>query len=1355
MSGDHLDQIALPRATADVMDQDQTRGRLKRAPSNKVDKTGAWMDEERQRLTAYEYLCHLEETKKWMEQCIEEELPASVELEEMLTNGVHLAKLAKFFNKSEAMRKRKIYDENLSVFKEKGLAFRHTDNINHWFKAMEEVGLPTVFIPTTTDLYDKKNLPRVIYCIHALSHYLHKKGLASRIQDLVGKVEFTEEEISAMQAALKQYGVAMPQFGKIAGVLAQELSEEDVELHAAVIAINEAVLKEVDDETLHALQLPAAKLERIDTESKSVYQRQLLRELLLKRKLFNDIGTNDTQGDDVYRHMLTQEEIQNTVDKINLAKAIRQINTAVRSGTADDTKAALDSPHVKVRNAVGKYSSLYQTELRTAQKAKEENPVEPNPAQADAEVEGKIVPQKEPVPPEDLTLKEIQEIVSRVTKAEQKKHFYSEHEKDVVHIQAVARGHMVRKLVKEEKAKRMKAEADAAARVALGREAKRLRAIDELRLRTKTSAAVKIQRWYRRLRDIQKAKGDEKAQKEREEKVRILQSWVRANQKKKQYENLTKSEAPVVDSIRGFLDLLQTNDEDIADDLELQQLNDQVVQDIRENQRLEQELNVMDVKIGLLVKNRISLDEAMAQSKKLGRKRKEAKGLDTGSGLGSSSMALTKEGRDKMANYQFLFYLLQTRPEYLAKLIFLLPPTATTKFIENVVLSIYNFAQNNREEYLLLKLFKCAIAEEVQKVDDVKEFATGNQMVIKMVVYYNRGVRERLFLRELFAPLVGEVLKTDISINANPIDIYKKWISQTEVETGKPSELPYDVPVPEALKHEVVKKTFDERLQNIMAITDKFLGAICGSTDKLPYGIRAIAMDMRTLLTKKFPSAPSDDIVKVIGNLIFFRYMNPAIVSPDAFDVIEASASSLISPEQRRNLGEISKILQLIASNKRFDEAEQPHLEELNKYIARSYTKIKDFFIKASTTVQPEEHFNIDQYSDLTLLNKPVIYISGKEIYTTHAFLKLHVDEICTSPEDPLRQILADLGDLPDQAKRLVGDIGGNVTQSGPIGSVPSMSSFMGEGEIMLTLNPKLSLPGQDAARARALFVKTKGLVVQVIQCQPGKDLLAILANQATPEQEAAHQKHVEVLKQLREKLQNAGQESSKTTEGIALMLEQSMGTLEDIKKIIAADCDILEKAGLVTKASAYQELLNAIAKDIQNQAVQRKQRKKEIEKLQATLASLREKHGYYDEQISYYQSYLKICMEKMNAGQKPKKPLKSMLSMKSQKPANAQFGSHKVSAKKLYKEGVLIGIEGVNTAMFGTITFVISSTEVGVFQIQGYVGGRKEDEMELQLSDLLQLQYDGVKVHTIKPIKINVNLMIHFLNKKFYSSGP
>ena len=92
-----------------------------------------------------------------------------------------------------------------------------------------------------------------------------------------------------------------------------------------------------------------------------------------------------------------------------------------------------------------------------------------------------------------------------------------------------------------------------------------------------------------------------------------------------------------------------------------------------------------------------------------------------------------------LQNYEYLFYLLQTNPDYFARLIFELPQTKTTKFMDNVILTVFNYATNAREQYLLVRLFEAALREEIySKVDKISDIVTGNPLVIRLVVQFTR-----------------------------------------------------------------------------------------------------------------------------------------------------------------------------------------------------------------------------------------------------------------------------------------------------------------------------------------------------------------------------------------------------------------------------------------------------------------------------------------------------------------------------------------------------------------------------------------------------------------------------------------
>ncbi|MEQ2212851.1 Ras GTPase-activating-like protein iqgap1, partial [Xenoophorus captivus] len=303
-------------------------------------------------------------------------LPPTTELEEGLRNGVYLAKLGNFFA-PQTVSLKKIYDREQTRYKATGLHFRHTDNVIQWLNAMAEKGLPKIFYPETTDIYDRKNMPRCIYCIHALSLYLFKLGLAPQIQDLYGKVDFTEEEINNMKSELEKYGIQMPAFSKIGGILANELSVDEAALHAAVIAINEAIDQGVPEGTLAALQNPNAILVHLDPDSAQKYHDTLYRAKgekvasSRKRQLENAEAERD-----IYDELLTQAEIQGNINTVNMSNALSAAEQALLGGNEDKLYEALKA--MGIQNLQPQNKGWYLKQLQGERENKEQvSPGEP------------------------------------------------------------------------------------------------------------------------------------------------------------------------------------------------------------------------------------------------------------------------------------------------------------------------------------------------------------------------------------------------------------------------------------------------------------------------------------------------------------------------------------------------------------------------------------------------------------------------------------------------------------------------------------------------------------------------------------------------------------------------------------------------------------------------------------------------------------------------------------------------------------------------------------------------------------------------------------------------------------------
>lgn len=196
---------------------------------------------------------------------------------------------------------------------------------------------------------------------------------------------------------------------------------------------------------------------------------------------------------------------------------------------------------------------------------------------------------------------------------------------------------------------------------------------------------------------------------------------------------------PPVSILQEFLHLLDDSDNDFEEELELERLRQLVVRRIRENIQNDTEVSDLDIKISLLVKNRITLDEVVQTTTKKKKQAMAEAGPDVKNPFNLKGK--DKETRTKLEHYGQLFYLIQTEPSYLAKLLFAMNKKSgqnVTKLLENIILALYGYAQNVREEYLFLNLIKNCIAIEIDDISSLSEFWKANPLFVKLLMFYTR-----------------------------------------------------------------------------------------------------------------------------------------------------------------------------------------------------------------------------------------------------------------------------------------------------------------------------------------------------------------------------------------------------------------------------------------------------------------------------------------------------------------------------------------------------------------------------------------------------------------------------------------
>ncbi|KAJ1963867.1 iqgap- protein [Dipsacomyces acuminosporus] len=1067
-------------------------------------RNGRWCDFERKNLQAYEYLCHVCEAKEWIEACINETLPDIEILEDSLRDGVSLAKLAKTFC-PEAVGK--IYQLPPSASLTKGnkkiisdgvrrkFIFKYTDNINFFLTAIRQVRLPRLFHFELTDLYDRKNMPRVIYCLHALSHFLLKMGIAPEMKDLVGRLEFSEAQLAQTQAELDNLGVKVPSFHKIDSDignrrprLSRELmrpserhDEDEEEDREEDESENENDSDDEGDEgEAPAAEKPAKRvtwngdvsflddpnLDRMQ-KAKLYWEKRIdiviEYQKLARQRLAERLVEEKRQA---RRYLLMWESatVMQSMARMVLGKRQLAEYKAEKKAEEDRIRFIAEEKERQILAAI-------EEKKRQEQEAEEERKRLEREKQQQEEMRIRLQLEERAQRDREEKEKAEQERVAREKRAlaERQERLETERaelERRIIQVQALVRGKLARKLYAD-----MRSWMDAITRF----QAVCRGYIVRQEFGDRLSSWKHVERGVKRVQALvrgylvrQRIKDHRTHLKRNVNVIVKLQNMYRAKLAGKAYRTLTVEDTPPTPKIvQSCAPLLEDTDQDIEEELNLERLRQKAVRQIRENQHTIRILDQLDIKIALLVRNRISLEEVVRQTSRhfrfLDELRRPSSIASSSFRSSYSSLALAgavpanslyslknldKDSRRRLDGYQHLFYLLQTQPVYLARLLFLLnqggskamqqsqittasvanggkngglssnirasqdgsprmnsastggDDISISKLIETIVLTLYGFAQNAREEYLLLKLFCAAIQIELGSISNLQEFLRGNPIFIKLAVHYNRGAKERKYLRDLLQPLIKKVIEdTDLDLESDPLVIYRTLIREEESRTGEKSRRPYDITREDALNDMETRTTFIRHLRQLRVLADEFIVAIQSSLDSMPYGMRYIARQLRRSLTEKFPQEAESQVMKVVGHLVYYRYINPAIVAPESFDVIETT----ITPLQRKNLAEIAKMLNQVSVGKHFSE-DNMFLQPLNNYVGYTSAKFLEYSYAVTDVVDPEVHFQVDEFTDLATLNKPSIFMSIGEIQTMHQALEANLDYIAPAIPEQIKQ---------------------------------------------------------------------------------------------------------------------------------------------------------------------------------------------------------------------------------------------------------------------------------------------------------------------------------------------------------------
>ncbi|GAA6039162.1 hypothetical protein JCM8097_000443 [Rhodosporidiobolus ruineniae] len=1348
------------------------------------------IDRQRKDLVAYEYLCHLAEARDWLLSNIST-LPASqpataealfgetiTDFEQSLRNGYALAHLARSLGGEGCQGP--IYNDPVRHY-------RHTVNINIFFELVKEVGLPEIFRFETVDLYDGKNLPKVVYCIHALSHLMARRGLTSQMQDLVGLVDFTDAELGAAEKGLHASGVRMPNFRGIGKALDKhepvpETAEQrqERELAAALpgmIGLQSHLRGALARRRFTALQQQQRALERQRLREEEEARRLAGEEEERRRR--EEEAEARRRAEEEERRRLAEEEARRRAAEEEERRRIAEEEERRRLEEEEEERQYQLAVQEAARTLVGfqavargalarrrffapiqqlsdRYTSVvgFQAAARAALVRRDLQ--QKKLALADTGTSSSIVGFQascRSVLARQKLLDRIRELrsaesfvvgvqahvrglLARLSFASKARDLRkTEVVRSVGGLQSLARAALARRRVINQRQALDFVEPDvvgiqAQTRGYLGR--RKFLAWRE-NVHQNEETVVYLQSLLRGALARRKYHALHQHFHDNLAQVVRLQAALRSRRQGQQYRQLRMGTNVPVSTIKNFMRLLDDSEFDYRGELQVESLRKELVSAIRETQDLEDDVKDLDTKIALLVKNKITHEVARAQ-------RAGAGGLAP---LKRSSLlsaandpfaggTLDRQTQHKLDLYQQLFWHLQTKPAYLARLF---ANTArlglsekVRKAIEATTFVVFGYAQGQREEFLLLKLLQRSLQEELFHLPDMLAFTRGDFTFVRLIMQYSRGVNQRQYLTSTLAAQVKAVLQRQgLDLGTDPVAIYRAEIAAEEMRTGLPSQRPKDVDYRQAVSDRATNEKFINHLVSLRQTTAAFLRAIVTSTRSMPFGLRFIARELFRALRHKFPGQHDSESLRVVGHLVYYRFLQSAILTPETYGIVEG----VLSPVERKNLAEVCKMLNQISVGRLFGP-DQPYLTPMNDFVRQSADTFRDWIYEVINVEDAETHFRADEYVDAAAARRPVIYISPNDIYSTHSVLAEHIEVIAPEEDDPVRKIIVELGGAPS-------------------GSSAELSRARAE-EVALTLATRLSPQEDPEAGTKHLFSQAKRRVLAILKVHHGNDLEAVLTREVTQEDEDLWAQTVQ-----EEEMEERRRAQAQRRAAVPQLDDVRNMSFAQLKMATLSDIVQLRKLGLVSRDDKYQAILNAIAHDIRSKHHRRVQRQHELQTMHGTLSSLKDKKRYLDDQIKSYHDYIDQSM----AGIQKKSKKRIVLPWTQQarherelakEGKHYKFGSYAYSAQDLYNRGVLLSIDQFSPKQFDKISLTISSDEVGVFEIKARAMGVIKASVEMRLEDLLDAQFVGKQSLSIENVaKVSTNLLIHLINKKFY----
>ena len=524
---------------------------------------------------------------------------------------------------------------------------------------------------------------------------------------------------------------------------------------------------------------------------------------------------------------------------------------------------------------------------------------------------------------------------------------------------------------------------------------------------------------------------------------------------------------------------------------------------------------------------------------------------------------------EKTQRYGNLLFLLQSEPRHIAHLCRLVTMAEIDSLLQTVMFTIYGNQYESREEHLLLTMFQSVLTYQFDNTPEYSNLLRQNTPVSRMMTTYTRRGPGQSYLKEVLSEKINSLIELqDVDLEINPLKVYESMVKQIESDTGSlPDYLPKSVTAEDAAANEQVQAIIAPRLKMLTEIAEGFLSTIIEGLHETPYGIRWICKQIRSLSRRKYPDAQDQTICTLIGGFFFLRFINPAIVTPKSYMLIE----QIPAEKPRRTLTLIAKMLQNLANKPSY--AKEPYMAKLQPFIQNNKDRINKFMLDLCEVQDFYESLEMDNYVALTKKDLE-LQISLNEVYATHALLEKHNVALAQDSSSHLGVLLQELGPAPPQLPR----------KENRAINLPLFSRW----ETALDdLTQAL-----DITQEEVYFMEAKSTFVQIMRSLP---------------QNAAVQRRPLRLDRIAE--------AAATLKNDVMMVRKGIRAMELLSQ--------LQEMGSVDRADDFAILRDEVEQELAHLGSVKEKVLEETQKLEDVYKTIRDHNAYLLSQLDTYKNYL------------------------------------------------------------------------------------------------------------------------------------